>query len=373
MKMDAMGCGIVGVGKISDTFIGNMGMFANLKLVGCTARNMEHIKAKAEQHGIKPMTMDEMMDDKSIEMVLNLTPVSAHYGVIKRALEAGKHVYTEKTLTDNYSTARELADLAASKGLCLGCAPDTFLGSGVQTAAEALANGSVGEVTGFTVMLNRGLDLLYEFMDFLLQPGAGMGYDFGIYALTAVLSMLGPVDEVAGFYQTSRPNRVFKLDMNPKIGQPYEIKNENVMAATLRLKSGVIGTVMFNGDSVMPEKPYICIQGTEGLLYLPDPNSFGGEVIFQKAYAHPRQIMAGGEPERILETHHRFSENSRGLGAAEMVSAIRGKRRHRAHAEMACHLLELLDGVVKSCDAHSFVKLNSTFEVPERLNGNEKF
>ena len=365
--------GIVGVGHISDTYIRNMKLFKNIELVGCTARNMERIKAKAEQHGITPMAMDEMINDKSIELVVNLTPVEAHYEVIKRAIESGKHVYSEKTLTGDYNSSKELSDLADCRGVYLGCAPDTFLGSGIQTAAEALANGSIGAVTGFTIMINRGLDYLYEILEFLIKPGGGMGYDLGIYSLTAVLSMLGPIEEVAGFSQTNRPSRIYKLQNNPNVGKPYEIKNENVMAAVLRQKHGIVGTVMFNGDSTFPEKPYICIQGTKGLLYLPNPNDFGGDVKLVKGITQPDQLMSGGEPEETLSVHHNYAEDSRGLGAADMVAAIREKRNPRASKEMACHMVELLDAIVKSCSTRQFVKLASTFDIPARLNGNEEF
>ena len=369
-----MRVGVVGVGMISDTFIGNIKeRFRNLELVGCTARDMAHIQAKADQHGIAAMTMDDLMGDASIELVLNLTPVEAHVEVIERALKAGKHVYTEKTLTGDYRSAKALADLADSRGLYLGCAPDTFLGSAVQTAAEAVAGGRIGQPTGFTVMLNRGMDLLYEFMPFLLRPGAGMGYDFGVYGLTAVLSILGPAVEVCGFQQTNRPQRTYRLEGGAHFGESYEIRNENVMTATMQLENGVLGTVAFNGDSVFPEQPYLCIQGTEGLIYLPDPNQFGGDVRLTPALRDPREIMAGGGSTEVLPVHHRSSDNSRGVGAAEMVEAIAQGRPNRASKEMACHILEVLDGIVQSSATRQYHRLTSRFTAPERLTGDEEF
>jgi predicted dehydrogenase len=372
-NVEPMRVGVVGVGSISDTFIGNIkGRFHNLELVGCTARDPEHIRAKAAEHGIAAMTMDELMGDPSIDLVLNLTPVEAHAEVIERALRSGKHVYTEKTLTGDHASARALADLADARGLYLGCAPDTFLGSGVQTAAEAVASGRIGQPTGFTIMLNRGMDLLYEFLPFLLRPGAGMGYDFGVYGLTAVLSILGPAAEVCGFQQTNRPHRAYRLP-GEKQGQPYEIRNENIMAAAIRLSSGVLGTVVFNGDSVFPERPYLCIQGTGGVVYLPNPNEFGGDVTLVGGLSHPREIMAGRVPSEILPVRHRYSENSRGVGAAEMVEAIRAGRPARASKELACHIIELLDGIVASSETKRYQQLTSTFTAPDRLTGDEEF
>jgi predicted dehydrogenase len=369
-----MRAGIVGVGMISDTFIGNIkSNFDNLELVGCTARDMNHIRSKAAQHGIAAMTMDEMMGDPSIELVINLTPVEAHEEVIERALRAGKHVYSEKTLTADYASARKLADLADTNGLRLGCAPDTFLGAGVQTAAEAITQGRIGQPTGFTIMLNRGLDLLYEFIPFLLRPGAGIGYDFGVYGLTAVLSILGPAVEVCGFQQTNRPVRDYRHPGGHHEGEQYEIRNENLVAAAIRLKSGLLGTVVFNGDSVFPERPYLCLQGTEGLLYLPNPNEFGGEVTLTPGFVSAREIAQGGVPVEAVPMHHGYAEDSRGLGAAEMVDAIGLNRPHRASAELACHILELFDGIVASSTTKQYHQPASSFAVPRRLTGEETF
>lgn len=373
-RLDPMRVGVVGVGMISDTFIGNIKhSFRNLELVGCAARDMDHVRAKATQHGIAAMTLDDLMDDDSIQLVLNLTPVEAHFEIIDRSLRAGKHVYTEKTLTGDHASAKALADLADANGLYLGCAPDTFLGSAVQTAAEAVAAGRIGQPTGFTIMLNRGLGLLYELMPFLLRPGAGIGYDFGVYGLTAVLSILGPAVEVCGMHQTNRPRRTYQLTDLPHAGQDYEIRNENLMAATIRLASGVIGTVTFNGDAVFPEKPYLCIQGTEGLIYLPDPNQFGGDVTLVTGLHDLRTPDTGGRAPEILPVHHRYSDNSRGVGAAEMVTAIREGRPNRASKELACHILELLDGIILSSQTKRYQQLASTFTIPDRLTGDEEF
>lgn len=364
--------GVVGVGGISDIFLDNMiNRYKNLNVVGCTARNMEHIKAKAKKYSISPMNMNEMFDSSDIDIIVNLTPAPVHYEIIKRTLLAGKHSFSEKPLALNYSEGKELMDIAQKKELRIGCSPDTFLGSGVQTAVKAVEDGIIGDVTGFTVMLNRGLDLLYEFMGFLTKPGGGIGYDYGVYALTALFSILGSADEVCGFMQTNRPQRKFFLPMNPKCGQKYTVENETIMVASIKMKNGILGSVTFNGDCVFPDKPYICIQGTKGLLYLPDPNMFGGDVIFTKGYSDLRQIRGGGDPDVILLPYNKFSNDSRGIGVAEMAFAIEKDRPHRASGELACHILELLDGVVSSCESKRYAKLESTFTKPELFLGDE--
>lgn len=366
--------GVVGVGSISDIFISNMiKRFHDLDVVGCTARNADHVRAKAEQFNIRAMTMDEMFADPTIDIIVNLTPTPIHYQIIKRALESGKHVYTEKSLTDNYPQAKELVLLSEEKGLRLGSAPDTFLGSGVQTAVAAVENGMIGEVTGFSVMLNRGLELLYETLAFIRQPGGGIGYDYGIYALTALFSILGPAAEVCGFSQTNRPVRRYQFETAPPHEDSYTIENENVMAAAIRMRSGVLGSVTFNGDSVFPDRPYISIQGTKGLLQLPDPNQFGGNVIFTQGVTDLGSIGTAGDRDPILPVHHRYAEDSRGIGVAEMAKAIEEHRPHRASATLATHLLELLDGIVSSSQSQRYARMESTFDKPEALTGQEIF
>lgn len=363
--MEKMRVGVIGAGAISDIYLENMiRRFGNLEVTGCASRTMESARRKAEKYGIAAMTVEEMLRDSSIEMIVNLTPPAAHFSLIKRALEAGKHVYTEKVLALNCAQANELAALADAKGLRLGSAPDTFLGAALQIAAEAVEDGTIGTVTGFAAMLNRDLGMVYEGLEFLIQPGGGFGYDLGIYYLTALMSILGPVAEVCGMVQTNRPQRTYRQPGHPKYGQTFEIRNENLMAAVIRMQNGALGTLLFNGDCIFPQRPFLTIQGTGGILYLPDPNQFGGDV---------RLLYANAQVEEILPCRHGFTENLRGLGAAEMAAAIREGRPHRASKEMACHALELLDGIVASSEAGTFYRMTTAFAKPAQLKGDETF
>ena len=178
-----MRVGVVGCGAISDIYLTNMiHNFENLEVAACCAGHLEHAKKKAEQYGIKGCTYEEILADPSIEMVVILTPAPTHEGLIRQALEAGKHVYTEKTMTLAPETAAKLIELAEEKHLYLGSAPDTFLGSALQTARKAIDDGLIGEVTSFEACANRDLDLLASIFRFLRMPGGGICYDFGVSA-----------------------------------------------------------------------------------------------------------------------------------------------------------------------------------------------
>lgn len=348
--------GVIGCGAISDIYFKNMiNRFNNLEVVACTSRGMASARQKAEQYGIKCLEMAEMLADSQIDIILNLTPPPAHYPIIKRALEQGKHVYTEKVITADYRQAQELAALADAQGLLLCAAPDTFLGAGVQTAKKAVAAGAIGAVTTVNMVLNRDIALLAEIFKFTIEPGAGVGYDMGIYFLTAALAILGPVREVAGKVRTNRPRRQYVRPDHPDYGQSYEIKNENVMTGVLDFVCGTQGTVCFNTDSIFPSDALMTFYGTEGILYLEDPNDFGGRVRL-------RRKMAAAATELAHEFN--YAEDARGLGVAEMAYALEHHTRPRTGKEMGVHAVEILDGIVASSGTGKFIPIESTFPVP---------
>ena len=223
-----MRVGVVGCGAISDIYLTNMiHNFENLEVAACCAGHLEHAKKKAEQYGIKGCTYEEILADPSIEMVVILTPAPTHEGLIRQALEAGKHVYTEKTMTLAPETAAKLIELAEEKHLYLGSAPDTFLGSALQTARKAIDDGLIGEVTSFEACANRDLDLLASIFRFLRMPGGGICYDFGVYYLTAIVSLFGPVDRVVSSVRNLAPKRVNVVPDSPEYGQEFDYSNES--------------------------------------------------------------------------------------------------------------------------------------------------
>ena len=250
-----MRVGVVGCGAISDIYLTNMiHNFENLEVAACCAGHLEHAKKKAEQYGIKGCTYEEILADPSIEMVVILTPAPTHEGLIRQALEAGKHVYTEKTMTLAPETAAKLIELAEEKHLYLGSAPDTFLGSALQTARKAIDDGLIGEVTSFEACANRDLDLLASIFRFLRMPGGGICYDFGVYYLTAIVSLFGPVDRVVSSVRNLAPKRINVVPDSPEYGQEFDYSNESQAFTILEMKNGVTGTFCVNGDSTINDQ-----------------------------------------------------------------------------------------------------------------------
>lgn len=364
MDMKKVCVGVIGSGAISDTYLKNMtSKFQILEVKAIADIAMDKAKIQADKYHIKACTVEELLLDNDIEMVLNLTPASIHYEMIKKALNAGKHVYTEKSLTDSLETARELVALAKEKELYLGSAPDTFMCSWLQTARNAIDSGMLGEITSFAIAANRDNDLLLSLFGFLRKPGAGVCYDYAVYYLTALISLLGPVDRTMAVVKAPYQTHINILEGSPEYGQVMDTPNESQAYAILELENGVTGTLHLNADSVFFDQAYFAIYGKKGVLYLSNPDWFSGTVRFlPNGYDH-----ANHPKQEVLPDPYAFKEDCRGVGMAEMAWAIREERKNRASGELAYHVLDIVECMIKSSETESFCKVESSCERPIAL------
>ncbi|MDR1419575.1 MAG: Gfo/Idh/MocA family oxidoreductase [Treponema sp.] len=350
---------VAGCGMISGIYLENMtGAFDILEVAGCCDIKKERMEDRASKYGIRQMSMEEILDDKSIELVLNITDPKNHHLVSSQALNAGKHLYSEKPIDLSVEGARELAAIADRKGLLYGNAPDTFMGQAIQTARFYIDSGLIGDVTSVYAALNRDAGLLAERFPFTAGPGGGIGLDVGVYYVTAILSILGPVREVSGFVTTRNPVRTHYFPAEENFGEQFTLEAENLVVGSFLFSSGVMGAIHFNSSSIGNEKPQIVMYGTEGILYMSDPNCFGGDV---------KVILKGQNEPVTLPATHGFTENHRGIGPAELAWSLRLGRKPRTSKEMALHGLELLLGLYKSCETRRFYEMTSTFERPAPL------
>lgn len=361
MKAEKIRVGIVGAGAISDIYIQNMmHRFECLEVKSICSKHMEHAVEKAEQYGLKAYPYSEMLADDEIDMIVNLTPVGVHYELIKEALMAGKHVYTEKTITQEKEQAEELLRIANEKNLYLGAAPDTFLGSSLQTARAAIDEGKIGTVTSIAVAANRNNDFLTSRFAFLREPGAGILKDYSVYYITALVSLLGPVSQVASYTRTLYEQRTNILSSSPEYGQVIQTPNESIVSAIMQFENGITGTLHINAESNREDRADMVVYGTEGMLFLGDPNAFG----------KPVKLIPGGpftkDAEMIaLEPVNGYSDNCRGIGPAEMATAILQNKSTRVNKEMAYHVLDVICALEKSAQEGRFVDVVSTCERPE--------
>ena len=355
-KINKVKTAVVGCGMISEIYLKNMtSVFEILDVVGCCDIIKERMEKRANQFNIRQMSIDEILNDKSIELVLNITDPVNHHLVSSQALSAGKHLYSEKPIDLSIEAGRKLVEMADNQGLLYGNAPDTFMGQAIQSARFYLDSGLIGEITSVTAVLNRDAGYLAEMFPFTALPGGGIGLDVGVYYVTAILSILGPVKQVSGFVTTREAERTHSFPNKDNFGEKFELQAENLVVGSFCFANGVIGTMMFNSCSIGNEKPQIIMYGTEGILYMPDPNTFGGEV---------KAILKGQSDPVTLPPTHAFSGNSRGIGPAELAWALRKGRKPRTSKEMAFHGLELLLGLYKSCETKQFYEMTSSFERP---------
>lgn len=364
---------IIGCGQISKIYILNFkNLFSIIDLVALGDINQSAAEEACARFEIaKAMSIDAILADPEIELIVNLTAPAAHYEVIKRCLEAGKHVYSEKMLCFDLSQGRELIELAEQKNLHLGVAPDTFLGAGVQTAIKAIDSGMVGQITSAVACINRNQLLNSELFRFIPKLGGSMPYDVGIYYLTALLAMLGPISKVSGFADVP-PHHEGVLINRGNYGESWDFVSSNSMAISMQFKNGALGNFHINGNSINEEQPYIAVYGTEGILFLDNVNQFGAKV---------RIIRSGGESFVLPHTHGYSGKpvlgdptggeiavyEHRGLGTAEMAWAIRKNRKHRASKEMALHCVEFFEGVTYSSKTGCMYSMTTTFERPAPL------
>lgn len=358
--------GVIGAGAISGIYLKNMkNMFDNIQPVSICAAHLEKAKIKADEYGIKACTMDDMLNDPDVDICVVLTPVSAHYEIIKKALIAGKHVYTEKTISETVEQAKELCEIADRNHLYLGSAPDTFLGSAIQTAKKAYDEGAIGEANSFSISINRNNDLLVALYPFLSTPGSGVLRDYEVYYITALVSILGPAKRTAAFVRTPYKTRENNTPGTKYYGQVVETPNETVVAATIELENGIVGTIHQSHETIKTDRADFAIYGKKGILMLSNPNYFGGEVKVLRDIPGLKTDIDPDPVVEVLKDANDYNSNSRGLGVSEMADAIIHSRSNRATKEMAMHVLDVLETIEKSSEVGQMLNIESSFSIPE--------
>ena len=357
--MKKVNAGIIGCGTISSIYFRNCLAFQALDIKGCADLNAEAAKAKAEEFGVKAYTVEEILADPEIEIIINLTIPAAHGEVSLRALEAGKHVYSEKPLSISVEEGKRVLELAEAKGLRAGGAPDTFLGGGIQTSIKLIEDGWIGRpVAANAFFMSSGVEAWHPNPDFFYQTGGGPMFDMGPYYITALISLMGAVKRVTGSTNISFPER--ETPEGRKI--PVEIPTH--ISGILDFENGAVGTLVTSFDSWGSNLPRIEIYGEHGTLSVPDPNTFGGPVKYRRK----------GEKEfREVPMTHGYRENSRGIGLADMAEAILENKPHRANVNLTYHVLEIMQGIHTAAREGRHYRLTSSVEQPQPLEMVKKF
>jgi predicted dehydrogenase len=350
--------GVIGCGTISSRYLETLKHLKILETLACADLFLERAQARAAEFDVpRACSVEALLADPEIELILNLTIPAAHAEVALAALEAGKHVYNEKPLAISRADARQILDTAGERGLLVGNAPDTFLGGGLQTCRKLIDDGWIGEpVAAVASMMGRGPERWHPDPAFFYQRGAGPMLDMGPYYLTALVSLLGPVRRVTGSARITFPERT--ITSAPHYGEMIPVQTPTHIAGVFDFASGVVGTIITSFDVWESSLPSIEIYGTRGSLSVPDPNIFGGPV---------RVRRAGAQEWGETPLTHGYSENSRGIGVAEMAYALRLGRSHRANGALGYHVLDLMLAFEEASEQGSHIEISSMCERPAPL------
>ncbi len=351
--------GIIGCGNISQAYFNGAKMFEILEVVACADLNMEAAVVKATENACLAQTVEELLANPDVDLVINLTIPAVHAEVSLAALNAGKHVHCEKPLAVHLKDAKQVIDLAKEKGLMVGCAPDTFLGAGLQTSRKIVDDGWIGKVvSGTAFMLASGPESWHPNPAFFYEQGAGPMFDMGPYYITALVHLLGPVKEVIAVTSRAYAERI--ATCKEQFGKILPVSVPTHCSGTLTFHSGAVVTMTISFDVRRHGHSPIELYGTEGSMKVPDPNTFGGPVEVWTP-------TSGEWREQALS--HKYAENSRSIGAADMAYAILsgGKHPHRSSGALAYHALEVMHAFEKSSDSKQSVTIESKPEQPAAL------
>ncbi len=358
MQSSPVGVGVIGCGNISAVYLRNLPRFEWLKLAACADLDMAKAESRAAEFGVpKACTPEDLLADPEVQLVVNLTVPGAHYSVAAAALDAGKHVYNEKPLALTAAQGRDLIERAAAAGLRLGCAPDTFLGAGLQTCRSLIDSGAIGRPVAATAfMVCRGHESWHPAPEFYYKPGGGPLFDMGPYYLTALVSLLGPVRRATGATAISFPERT--ITSEPLRGRVIRVEVPTHVTGLLEFASGAVATLIMSFDVWAAHLPCLEIYGAEGALAAPDPNGFGGPVRYFRPDRGDWQEVALTRP---------YSDNWRGLGVADLADAVRAGREPRAGGRLAGHVLEIMEALHRAAETGRHIEIHSDCPRPAPL------
>jgi predicted dehydrogenase len=354
----SIGIGVIGCGHVSGVYLKNLGAFRATRVVACADLDLGHARAKAAEFDVpKACSVAELLDDPGVEVVLDLTAATAHASVCMAAVQAGKHVFAEKPLCTTREEGRAILECAEQHNVRVGAVPETFLGGAHQTCRKLIDEGAIGEPVGAAgFWLSHGHESWHPNPEFLYKAGGGPMIDMGIYCLTALVNLLGPIRAVTGMARITFPERT--ITSTPKAGQKIAVEVPTHSAGLIEFGCGAIGTLVTSFDVWATELPPLEIYGTEGSLTVPEPSGFGGRV----------RVRRKGEADwRDVPARHGFTENSRGIGVAEMAEAILAGRPHRASGALAYHVLDAVQGFQDAAASGSRYELQSTVDRPAPL------
>lgn len=368
-----LGVGIVGCGNISAAYFSLAPLFKGIRVTACADINPAAAKARAKEFGARAeATVEDLMKARDVDIVVNLTVPAVHYAISRQALDAGKHVYSEKPFVLDVKEGLDLRKRAERQGLRVGSAPDTFLGGTHQQARHLVDSGAVGRITGGTChVMSHGMEHWHPNPDFFFLPGAGPILDLGPYYITNLIQLIGPVKRVTAL--TSTPSKERTIGNGPRLGEKVPVKTPTTIHAVMEFESGAVVTFNASWDVWQHGHSPMELYGEDGTLHVPDPNFFGGELALTKRDKPVKKLPKWQHPFGVPNQKHPrgMMANYRTAGLADMALAIAEGRPHRCSLDLALHAIDVMTGILKSGETGRFVAMRTTCARPEALGPKE--
>lgn len=367
-----LGVGVIGCGNISAAYFRLSPMFKGIEMRACADINMAAAEARAKEFSLRAETVEGLLDADDIDIVVNLTIPAVHYDVSRQALDAGKHVYSEKPFVLSVKEGLDLKKRAEKKGLRVGSAPDTFLGGAHQLVRHIIDSGRVGKITsGTCYVMSHGMEHWHPNPDFFFQPGAGPVLDVGPYYITDLIQLIGPVKQVTALTATPRKQRT--ISNGPRNGEKVDVNTPTTIHGVMEFENGAVVTLNASWDVWAHGHAPIELYGEDGTLFVPDPNFFGGDVRFTDGAKPAKKLPKWDHPFSVPNQKHSegMMANYRTAGLADMAIAIAEGRPHRCSLELALHAVEVMTGILKSGETGKFVAMQTTCERPAALGVKE--
>jgi len=367
--MKDFGVGIIGCGNISASYLKLASLFKRIDVRAVADLNIDTAQARADEFSVRADTIEDLLTANDIDIVINLTIPAAHFAVTKQILEAGKHAYSEKPYVLTLEEGEALRALANEKGLRVGSAPDTFLGGAHQLARAAIDENMVGDIIGGTChVMSRGMEAWHPNPDFFFQPGGGPVLDLGPYYVTNLVQLIGPVKSVSAMASASFQTRT--IGIGPREGETVPVETPTNVHALLEFHNGALITLGASWDVCAHRHENMELYGSDGSLYLPDPNFFGGEVLLAKQVDDLTVIANPNHPfstSNAKDGQGNDRANYRCAGLADMVASIAADRPHRCSLELATHVVEVMTAVLHSAESRQWVDMVTICDRPEAL------
>jgi len=357
--MHPLRIGVVGVGNISGIYLKNLSATPETEVVACADLDLDRAQTVATEYGVpNVLSVDALLAHPDVDLVLNLTIPKVHGEVALRAIAAGKHVYNEKPLATEFAVAKELVDAARSAGLLVGCAPDTFLGSGIQTARKAIDDGLIGApLAAQAFMMGFGPEGWHPNPTFFYKPGGGPMLDMGPYYITALVTLLGPVRRTTGVTAASYATRT--IGSGAQKGELITVETPTHLSGVMEMASGAVAaiTTSFDVRHTKGLQP-ITIYGTEGTMLVPDPNNFSGEVLVRRTEDTEWTVVP------LVPD---YQENSRGVGIRDLALSREEGRAPRASGDLALHVLETMLSFERASTEGRHIEIETKIDRPLAL------